>query len=166
MSGNGMAPEGALGFVERHGIVLESGSGPVPSLVEAIVGSPIRGSWWGHPKGKAIFRASRMVRESSDVLVCRLIDAKITYVHCRLWPALVCLADEIGPTCLDAIREEHTTSGTHKLVTTAFPRWVPPEVRAAAAKLSATDARSQIGDWLTPEVTRKSRAKARVRAKH
>lgn len=161
-----MAPEGALGFIERHGIVLESGSGPVPSLAEAIAGSSIRGSWWGHPKGKAIFRASRMVRESPNVLVCRLINAKITYVHRRVWPALVRLADEIGPTCLDAILEEHTTSGAHKLVTTAFPQWVPPKVRAAAAKLSATDARSQIGDWLTPEVTRKSHAKPRTRAKH
>ena len=158
-----MAPEGALGFVERHGIVLESGSGPVPSLVEAVLGASIRGSWWGHPKEKAIFRASRLVRECSDVLVCRLIDAKITYVHRRLWPALVNLADEIGPKRLDAIREEHTASGGHKLRTTAFPQWVTPEVQAAAAKLSATDARSQIGDWLTPEVTRKSRTKPRTR---
>lgn len=158
-----MPLESALGFVERQGIVLESGSGSVPSLVEAIVGSPIRGSWWGHPKGKEIFRASRMVRESPDVLVCRLIDAKITYVHRRLWPALVCLADEIGPKCLDAIREEHTASGNHKLLTTTFPQWVPPEVRAAAAKLSASDARSQIGDWFAPEVKRGSRAKPRSR---
>lgn len=161
-----LSAERALEFVDEHGIVLESGHGPVPSLAEAIAGGSIRGSWWGHPKGKGIFRASREIRDSPNVLVCRLIDSKITYVHRRLWPALVRLADQIAPTRLDAIREEHTKSGAHKLVAIAFPGWVLPEVRAAAAKLSATEARSQIGDWLTPDVTLKSRAKQRTRAKH
>ena len=142
------SPQGALAFVDEHGVVLEAGRGPVPSLVEAIVGESIRGSWWGHPKGSAIFRATRAVRDSADVLVCRLIEGKITYVHRRLWPALVRLADEIGPGRLDAIREEHTTSGAHKLVTTTFPKWVTKDVRSAAKKLSETEARTLIGDWL------------------
>lgn len=140
-------PEGALAFVEAHGIVSESSRGTVPSLVEAIVGKAIRGSWWGHPKGRLIFRATRAVRDSPDVLVCRLIDAKITYVHRRLWPAVVRLANEIGGKQLAAIREEHTTSGAHKLVVTPYPSWVSAEVRAAASQLSATKARSQLGDW-------------------
>ena len=140
--------EGALAFVEEHGVVLESGRGPVPSLVEAITGEAIRGTWWGHPKGRAIFRATRAVRDSADVLVCRLLGGKITYVHRRLWPALVRLADEIGRPRLDAIREEHTKSGAHKLVTIAFPQWVPSEVRNAAEQLSEQEARSQCGEWL------------------
>ena len=37
----------ALAFVRTHGVVLESGIGPVPSLAGTIAGSPIRGSWWG-----------------------------------------------------------------------------------------------------------------------
>ena len=141
----------ALAFVEAHGVVLESGRGPVPSLVEAVAGKTIRGTWWGHPKGRAIFRATRAVRDSSDVLVCRLLGDRITYVHRRLWPALVHLADDIGPRRLDAIREEHTKSGAHKLVTIPFPQWVPNEVRKAADKLSGVEARKQCGDWLTPE---------------
>jgi hypothetical protein len=148
--------EGALAFVEEHGVVLESGHGPVPSLVDAIAGEVIRGTWWGHPKGRAIFRATRAVRDSADVLVCRLLDGKITYVHRRLWPALVRVANEIGPRRLDAIREEHTESGAHALVTIAFPQWVPSDVKKAAGKLSAADARRQFGDWLTPERSRTS----------
>jgi hypothetical protein len=150
------SPKGALAFVEEHGGVLASGRGPVPSLVKAIAGESIRGTWWGHPKGRAIFRATRAVRDSTDVLVCRLLGGKVTYVHRRLWPALVRLADEIGPTRLDAIREEHTKSGEHKLVTMTFPQWVPTEVKKAAEKLSEVDARSQCGDWLTPEDSPKS----------
>src|ERR1700704_3942153 len=115
------SPEGALAFVDEHGVVLESGRGPVPSLAEAIAGKAIRGTWWKHPKGRAIFRATRAVRDFDDVLVCRLLGGKITYVHRRLWPALVRLAEEIGPGRLDAIREAHTKSGAHKLVRMAFP---------------------------------------------
>ena len=142
--------EGALAFVDEHGVVLESGRGPVLSLAEAIAGEAIRGTWWGHPKGRAIFRATRAVRDSADVLVCRLLGGKITYIHRRLWPALVRLADEIGPARLDAVREEQTKSGAHKVVTVAFPQWVPTEVRKAAEKLSEVEARRQCGDWLTP----------------
>mgnify|MGYP003576264121 FL=1 len=148
--------EGALLFVEEHGVVLEGGHGPVPSLDEAITGERIRGTWWGHPKGRAIFRATRAVRDSADVLVCRLLGGKITYVHRRLWPALVRLADRIGPPRLGAIREEHTPSGAHKLVTIAFPQWVPSEVRIAAEKLSEAEARRLCGDWLTPGDSPKS----------
>jgi hypothetical protein len=149
--------EGALAFVDEHGVVLESGRGPVPSLADAIAGEAIRGTWWKHPKGRAIFRATRAVRDSDDVLVCRLLGGKITYVHRRLWPALVRLADEVGPVRLDAIREEHTTSGVHRLVRMAFPAWVPADVMTAAKKLSQVEARKQCGDWLTRSATRCSR---------
>ena len=145
---NCLPKEQALAFVEQHGVVLESARGPVPSLVEAIVGEPVSGSWWGHRKGREIFHATRAVRDSPDILVCRLIDAKITYVHRRLWPALVRLADTIGPSRLEAIREDHTTSGAHKLIRTPYPQWVPPEVRTAAATLSETAAGRQLGKWL------------------
>jgi hypothetical protein len=146
---DGSSPDAAIAFIEKHGVVLESGRGPVPSLAEAIAGEAIRGSWWGHPHGRTIFRLTRAVRDSSEVLVCRWIDGKITYVHKRLWPALFRLADEIGPRRLGALREEHTATGAHRLVTMAFPGWVPKEVVHAAGKLSAAEARSSFGGWLT-----------------
>ena len=103
--------EGALAFVQEHGVVLESGRGPVPSLAEAIAGEPIRGTWWGHPKGRAIFGATRAVRDSADVLVCRLLAAKShisTVVYGLRWYVL---QTRSGRRRLDAIREEHTKSG-------------------------------------------------------
>lgn len=147
------SPAGALAFVEKYGVVLESGRGPVPALAEAIAGEKLRGSWWGHARGREIFRATRAVRDSDDILVCRLIDGKITYVHRRLWPALVRVAGVIERSRLGAIREEHTPSGAHRLVTTPFPRWVPAAVRRAAEKMSEAAARDQIGAWLASRKT-------------
>jgi hypothetical protein len=72
-----VTPEEAVAFVEHHGVVLQSARGPVPSLAEAIAGGPIRGSWWGHPKGHDIFRASEVIGDSADVLVCKLVTPLI-----------------------------------------------------------------------------------------
>lgn len=128
-----MTPRQALLFVKRNGIVLESGRGPVPSLAETIAGEPIRGSWWGHPKGNAIFACSRAIRNSKDVLTCRLIEGKVTYVHRRLWPALVRLSGHFAVDRLARIREIHTAAGKHRIETVTFPRWVPPaEIRKGA----------------------------------
>jgi hypothetical protein len=77
----------ALDFVKRHGAVLESAKGTIPSLAQAIAGEPIRGSWWGHPKGNQIYMLLNDVCDSPDIVRCRLMDGKITLVHRRLWPA-------------------------------------------------------------------------------
>lgn len=135
-----MTPKQALAFVKENGIALESARGAAPSLAEAIAGGPVRGNWWAHPKADIIFRCSRAVRASPDVLTCRLIDGKITYVHRRLWPALVRLADRFGADRLAAIREIHTASGKHKIEVTAFRGWVTPEVRRASSDLSVAEA--------------------------
>jgi hypothetical protein len=138
-----MTPKQALAFVKANGVALESGRGSVPSLAETIAGEPVRGSWWTHPKGNNIFLCSRVIRNSKDVLICRLVGGKITYVHRRLWPALVRLADQFNPDRLAAIREIHTASGKHKVEGTAYPKWVPSDVMSAAAKLTAEEARNQ-----------------------
>jgi len=130
----------ALAFLEKHGVVLQAAKGRVPTLTEAIAGEPIRGSWWGHPLGKTIFRVLTAVRGSPDVLVCRLVDGKITLVHRRLWPALVRLADRFPRETLAAVAEEHTASGAHRTIRTPFPRWVPPGVREAAKQVSVREA--------------------------
>lgn len=138
----------SVSFVETHGIVLESGRGPVPNLAAAVAGEPIRGSWWGHPRGHEIFAATRAVRSNCDILVCRLLNGKVTYVHRRLWPAIVRLADEFAPERLAAIREIHTTSGAHQVVETPFSEWLPAEVSWAADNLSKDDAIRLLGDAL------------------
>jgi hypothetical protein len=65
------------------------------------------------------------VRESKENLVCHLLGGKITYIHRRLWPALVRLSEGLDRKDLAALHEEHTESGGHRLRTIAFPRWVP-----------------------------------------
>lgn len=135
-------------FVEKHGVVLEGGRGPRPSLAEAVAGERINGSWWRHKKARAIFRATRAVRDCNEVLVCRLVGGKTTYVHRRLWPAIVRLANTLDKKTLAALREEHTRLGAHKIRTVPFPRWVPPDVRQAAKNISHEQARLQLGDWI------------------
>jgi len=135
----------AVGFIARHGVVLASAKGPVPSLAEAVAGEPIRGSWWAHPKGSEIFQALEAASDSRDVLCFRLVAGKITFVHRRLWAALVRLEDELGKKALTAIRQEHTATGAHRNVQTPFPRWVPAEVLKAAAKLTKQEARAELG---------------------
>jgi hypothetical protein len=138
-----------LEFIARHGVVLASAKGPVPNLAEAIAGEPIRGSWWGHPKGSEIFRGLGMVGDSPDVLCFRLVEGKVTFVHRRLWPALVRLASKLGKERLSVIRQEHTESGAHRNIVTPFPKWVPPEVKKAAQELSEREAQQQLGAWAT-----------------
>ena len=103
----------ALAFVREHGVVLLAAKGPAPRLTEAIIGEPIKGSWWAHPRSHFIFSVLNGVTASDDVLACRLMDGKITLVHRRLWPALVRLAERFHPEHLARVREEHTPSGRH-----------------------------------------------------
>ena len=138
----------AIAFVQSHGIVLESARGPVPILAEAVAGERIHGGWWGHVGGHEIFAATRVVRASSDVLVCRLLGGKVTYIHRRLWSAVVRLADKLDKDLLAAIREEHTGSGSHRVVETPFPEWVPSEEKEAADRLTEEEALSQLGEEL------------------
>ena len=140
-----MTAEEALAFVRKHGVVLASAPGPVPILVTAVVGAPIKGSWWGHPKGREIFRILSAVRESPDVLGCRLVDNKITFIHRRLWPALVRLAPRFEPRQVAQVHEEHTASGRHVTRDTPFPKWVHPEEMSLSRSLSEDEALAALG---------------------
>ncbi len=148
-------------FVEQQGVVLESAKGSRPNLAEAVAGEPIRGSWWGHKNGRAIFSATRAMRNSSEVLVCHLLDGKVTYIHRRLWPAIVRLADSLGRTKLAAIHEEHQLSGAHKVHLIPFPKWVPREIQQVAKELSEQEAISQLGEWINVLRSRRSASSGR-----
>lgn len=140
-----MTPEQALAFVEANGIVLESARGAVPTLAAVVAGEEIRGSWWSHPRGQEIFQLTRALRRSPEILVCRLVDGKISYVHRRLWPAVARLADDLQPARVSAVEEVHTARGSHEVRETPFPDWVPGEVLEEARELSREDAVAQIG---------------------
>jgi len=79
----------ALELVKRHRVVPMT---PVPgfrSLVGEIAGGPVRGSWWGHPKGSLMFDLANVLHDSRDVVAARLLEGKVTFIHKSLWPALV-----------------------------------------------------------------------------
>jgi len=134
-------------FVEKHGVVLASARGAIPSLAEAIAGEPIIGSWWSHPRAQAIFDALSAIDDSDDIRCFKLVDKKITFVHRRFWPALVKLAQAgiLSHDRVESIQQEHMPTGEHRNFTTPFPDWVPEEVAAAAEALTIDDAREQLG---------------------
>lgn len=151
-----MTPKQAVAFVKAQEVVLESARGSVPRLAETVAGEPIRGSWWAHPRANDIFLCSRAIRQSADVLVCRLVGGKVTYVHRRLWPALARLAARFNAEWLAAIQEVHTPSGKHEVRTTAFSYWLAEDVRRAAEGLTEEEAAS-----LLPAVPQTSPSKKR-----
>jgi hypothetical protein len=129
-----------LTVVRRHGVLLESARGPLPNLAEIVAGEPITGSWWGHPAGHAVFDAINEVAESGEVVRLRLVNGKVTLVHRRMWPALVRLSGRFSADQLAAVTEEHTASGAHRNVETAFPDWVPIDAADEAARLTEQEA--------------------------
>ena len=140
-----MTTRSALAFVRRNGVVLMAARGPVPSLAEAIAGGRFRGSWWGHPRGRLMFRIFEALADSKEILVCRLVDGKITFVHRRVWPALVRLEKRLPKRGLAAVRQEHTESGRHRNVVTPFPDWVPAAARRQGKRLDETAAKRLLG---------------------
>jgi hypothetical protein len=151
----------AIAFVREHGVVLAFGKGPVPRLAEVIVGEPIKGSWWAHPQGRQIFSVFQKLYDSPDILVCRLVGGKVTFVHRRLWPALVRLAGSFTSDQLAQVHEEHTASGRHVTKDVAFPAWVPRDVLDDAKGLSEQEARATLGEEivLAAATARRSRRK-------
>lgn len=142
-----MTAEEAMAFVREQGVVLVSGKGAVPRLTEAIVGEPVKGSWWAHPKSHQIFAILQAVTDSKEILVCRLVDGKVTLVHRRLWPALVRVAGRFRPDQIAQVREEHMPSGRHATRVVAFPKWVPAEIEEDAKQLSEPQALAALGPW-------------------
>jgi hypothetical protein len=142
-----MTAEEAIAYVRVQGVVLVSGKGAVPRLTEVIVGEPIKGSWWAHPKSHQIFATLQAVTDSKEILVCRLVDGKVTLVHSRLWPALVRVAGRFRPDQIAQVREEHTPSGRHAARVVPFPKWVPDEVKEEAKSISEPEALAALGPW-------------------
>jgi len=158
MNGTGSVDR-VLAFVEAHGVVLASAKGPVPRLIDAIAGEPLTGNWWSHPRASAIYNVLSEVSASEQVLICRLIDGKVTLVHRRFWPALVRLADRFAPQQIAQVREEHTASGRHRRSEVPFPQWVPSEILQEARALAEREAMSVFGQWMPRGPKPKARPK-------
>jgi hypothetical protein len=88
-----MGPDaGSAGSVfaalEDYGLLLKQDK-VVPSVVGIITGESLRMSWWSHPKSHFIFSVLTELSEHSQVLLTKLLAGKDTFVHSRLWPALL-----------------------------------------------------------------------------
>jgi hypothetical protein len=77
--------------LQNSGLLLESDA-ILPSVAGLVAHEPIRGSWWGHPRGHDIFQATEQLATHPDVIACKLISGKVTYVHRSLWHALFAVA--------------------------------------------------------------------------
>jgi hypothetical protein len=73
-------------------------------------------------KGHEIFRGAAGVCESPEVLVCKLVDGTVTYIHRRLWPALVKLASRFRKEQLAKVWNEHTPDRRALVPTDALSR--------------------------------------------
>ena len=90
------------GFRKVHSLLIEQGllleaDAELPSVTREIVVGPIKGSWWGHPRGREIYAVSRALHEHGDVLATKLVNAKITFVHRSEWGALWSIANSGEP---------------------------------------------------------------------
>lgn len=78
----------ALELVHQRRVVTEVPALGVGSLVEAVAGGPVHGSWLHHAKGRLMYRLGRILRASDEVLTVRLVEGKVTFVDPSLWPAV------------------------------------------------------------------------------
>ncbi len=83
----------ARAALERAGLLLLQDA-RLPSLATLVAGGPVKGSWWGHPAGREIFRIASALDDDEDVVTAKLIAGKITFVHRRLFAALAAVGGE------------------------------------------------------------------------
>ena len=76
--------------LKRHGVLLQTDA-RLPNVCALVARAPVRGSWWAHTKGHEIFRVNCALADHPDVLVVRLISAKLTYVERALWSCVVAI---------------------------------------------------------------------------
>lgn len=81
-----------LRILKQDGILLLSDKA-LPSVVRIVGGPRVKGSWWGHEKGHEIFRELGKLESHPDALTTRLISGKVTYIHRRLWPDFLSVAN-------------------------------------------------------------------------
>lgn len=78
----------ALELLGTTGVLTEVPAHGVRSLVEAVAGGPVEGSWRQHHRGKLMYRLGRKLRAEPGVLALRLVEGKLTFVDSSIWPVV------------------------------------------------------------------------------
>jgi hypothetical protein len=129
-----------LELFERYGLLLLSDV-RLPSVASLVAGEPVRGSWWGHPLGKEIFKVANQLAATPHVLMSKVVSGKETFVHQRLSSALLSVGtareswqlDDLSPlasSLLERITREHTLRIDQVQQSTGLP----PKALAEAAR--------------------------------
>jgi len=79
-----------LARLREHGLLLQQDK-RLPDIASAVAGEPIRGSWWAHPRSHAIFDCLSELEQHPDTLITKLVAGKVTFIHRRLWPAVLAI---------------------------------------------------------------------------
>ncbi len=69
--------------LEADGLLAMTGS--LPNVSSLIAAEKIRGSWWSHNQAHAIFNVAEMLEDHPDVMIMKLINGQVTFVHRELW---------------------------------------------------------------------------------
>ncbi len=120
-----------LDAVDRHGVLLVHDQVLV-SVTSLVAGEPVKGSWWSHPMGKAIYNALGAIEE--QVVTVKLIAGKQTLVARRLWPELVAVGAAGDPWQLSGL-DEHTQELLATITSGSGPVVVDKAQRKAAELL-------------------------------
>jgi hypothetical protein len=59
------------------------------NAIQILTGEFPRGSWWSHPAANEIYGILQDVEADPDLVSTKLLSGKVTFVHRRLWPALL-----------------------------------------------------------------------------
>ena len=83
-------------LLKQYRLLLESDK-QFPSVVGTIMGQPVRGSWWGHPKGMLVYNTLKKFSLQPGVLTTKLLAGKTTFVNRPLWPPFLTVATSREP---------------------------------------------------------------------
>ena len=92
----------ALEELQALGILLHSDA-TLPSVSSLVAGEPVRGSWWSHPRANDIYEVVEGLDHHPGVIVAKLVSGKNTYVHRRLWSAIIAIGVAREPWQLEGL---------------------------------------------------------------
>ena len=121
----------------------------LPSVVGLFCGRAVKSSWWGIPEGQEIFRCLDSL-DSGTAVATRLINRKVTYVHRRLWAALVTVGAARQPWQVRALSAEashllaRTTAGESPVAHGATARELQERLLVVAQEVHTATGRHEI----------------------